>query len=347
MNTEKLTWYVARSGGIVAWVLLALGLVLGLLLSSRLLGRRASPAWILSIHRFLGGLSVIFTAVHVAAIMMDDFVDFGVVEVLVPWASSWNPGAVAWGIIAMYLAVAIELTSFAMKRLPRGLWRAVHWTSAPLFVMATVHGYQAGTDAGRAFIVAIVIAMLVLTVLTVVRIVMARRRPEPRDPRKLVEAANDRRRRAGGVVVDPEAPPATTDGPPQPSAPQPPPPPAQPRVPEPASSGVFGDLTEALPTVGPTLHQPVRPRQVPTPSRPGPALPAPAPAPAPAPEHSLSGAFFDQDAADVMIAPAPGWKSGTAPAPHPEPTAPAPERNEGPVPGVWKRSADPGEHAQN
>ncbi|MGI9622761.1 MAG: ferric reductase-like transmembrane domain-containing protein, partial [Acidimicrobiales bacterium] len=137
MNVEKLTWYVARSGGIVAWVLLAAGIVLGLLLSSRLLGRKASPAWILSVHRYLGGLAVIFTGIHVAAIMLDDFVDFGLVEVLVPMASSWRPGAVAWGIVAMYLIVAIELTSFAMKRLPKGLWRGVHWTSAPLFVVAT------------------------------------------------------------------------------------------------------------------------------------------------------------------------------------------------------------------
>ena len=74
VEPEKWTWYVARSGGIVAWLLLAAGLVVGLLLSSKLLGRRVSPAWLLSVHRYLGGLSVVFTAVHVAAVMLDDFV---------------------------------------------------------------------------------------------------------------------------------------------------------------------------------------------------------------------------------------------------------------------------------
>ncbi len=200
MSTEKLTWYVARSGGIVAWVLLALGLILGLLLSSRVLGRRASPAWMLSIHRYLGGLSVIFTVVHVAAIMLDDFVAFGWTDVLIPWASEWNPGAVAWGIIATYLAIAIELTSFAMRRLPKALWRGVHWLSAPLFVMATVHGYQAGTDAGRSFIIAITAVSLVLAVLTVVRVVRSRASSGPRtDPRELLEQAKARRRLAGAL----------------------------------------------------------------------------------------------------------------------------------------------------
>ncbi len=184
MSADKLTWYVARSGGIVAWCLLALGLILGLLLSSRLLGRSASPAWILSIHRYLGGLAVIFTAIHVGAIMLDDFVDFGVVEVLVPWTSTWRPGPVAWGIVAMYLLLAIEATSFAMRRLPRRLWRGVHWLSAPLFVSATVHGYQSGTDVGRAFIVSIVAVIAVLAALCTMRVLLAwaagERLPRPR-----------------------------------------------------------------------------------------------------------------------------------------------------------------------
>lgn len=194
MNTDKLTWYVARSGGIVAWCLLALGLVAGLLLSSRALGRRAQPSWTLSVHRYLGGLSIIFTVIHVAAIMADDFVHFGVVDVLVPGASEWRPGAVAWGVVAMYLVLAIEATSFAMRYLPRRLWRAVHWTSAPLFVTATVHGWQAGTDTGRAFIGATVGSIVVLTVLIIVRVIKARSaaaRPAriPADVRELAATA--------------------------------------------------------------------------------------------------------------------------------------------------------------
>jgi DMSO/TMAO reductase YedYZ heme-binding membrane subunit len=194
VNTEKLTWYVARSGGIVAWCLLALSLALGLLLAGRMHGRKVGPAWILSVHRFLGGVSVLFTAVHVVAIMLDDFVDFGFVEALVPWTSTWKASPVAWGIIAMYLSIAIEATSFAMKRLPRKLWRAVHWSSAPLFGLATLHGYQSGTDAGRAFIIAIVVVMVALGLLTVARVVFARRRTEPKpDPRQMVADAKARR----------------------------------------------------------------------------------------------------------------------------------------------------------
>ncbi len=189
MNASKLTWYIARSGGILAWCLLAASLVLGLLLSSRALGKKTNPPWTLSIHRFCGGLAVIFTGIHVAAIMADDFVDFGVVEVLVPWASQWRPTAVAWGVIGMYLLVAIEVTSLLMRRMPKRIWRYIHWSSAGLFGFATLHGFQSGTDAGRAFIVATAAMIVILTILVIVRAVRASRNPASlRDPRAALDA---------------------------------------------------------------------------------------------------------------------------------------------------------------
>ena len=41
-------WYIARSGGIIAWVLLAISMFWGLALSSRFLGKRPKPNWMLS-----------------------------------------------------------------------------------------------------------------------------------------------------------------------------------------------------------------------------------------------------------------------------------------------------------
>lgn len=148
MWTSQMWWYLARSGGIVAWVLLAASMVWGLLLSTKLLGRRPRPAWVLDLHRFLGGLAVVFTGVHVAGLVADSYVHFGPVEILVPFASAWRPAAVAWGVIGLYLLVAIELTSLLRARLPRKLWRLTHLGSFPLFALSTLHALTAGTDAG-------------------------------------------------------------------------------------------------------------------------------------------------------------------------------------------------------
>jgi DMSO/TMAO reductase YedYZ heme-binding membrane subunit len=66
--------------------------------------------------------------------------------VTVPYATDWKPGAVALGILAMWLLVAVELTSLAMRRLPRRIWRGVHLTSYLAFLLGSLHAAFAGTD---------------------------------------------------------------------------------------------------------------------------------------------------------------------------------------------------------
>jgi predicted ferric reductase len=148
--TSQLTWYVARSAGIVSWALLTASVVWGLAMTTRIARGHVRTAWLVALHRYLGGLAAIFVGVHVAAILLDDYVHFDLASVLVPFASNWRPGAVAWGVVALYVLLAVELTSLARARLSKPVWRAVHYASFPLFVLATVHGLTAGTDAHTA-----------------------------------------------------------------------------------------------------------------------------------------------------------------------------------------------------
>ena len=128
------------------------------------------------LHRFLGGLSVLFTAVHVAALIADNYVAFGPVDVLVPLAASWKPEPVAWGVVSMYLLAAVEGTSLVMKRMPRHWWRAVHLSSYALFWMAVIHGARAGTDAGHAaYVQGSMAAVLLVAFLTAYRVAAVRK----------------------------------------------------------------------------------------------------------------------------------------------------------------------------
>ncbi|MGD9791886.1 MAG: ferric reductase-like transmembrane domain-containing protein [Acidimicrobiia bacterium] len=144
--TPQLAWYVARASGLVAWAVVTASILWGLALSSRLVRRKGVPAWLLDLHRFLGTLSIVFVAVHLAALWADDFVDFGPKDFVVPMASTWRPEAVTWGVAATYLLVAIQLTSWMMRHLPRKLWHAIHLTTFPMFAASTVHGFQSGAD---------------------------------------------------------------------------------------------------------------------------------------------------------------------------------------------------------
>ena len=174
MNSQ-LWWFVARASGIVAWVLITASVLWGLSVSIRLT-RSPKPAWMLDLHRFLGGLAVAFTGVHLAGLVADSYVHFGPSELLIPFASAWKPGPVAWGIVAMYLLLAVELSSLAMRRLPRKLWHAVHFSSYLIFALVTIHMFAAGSEAGDpALQWTALVSVAAVGFLTIVRILAPRR----------------------------------------------------------------------------------------------------------------------------------------------------------------------------
>ena len=100
-----LPWYVARASGLVAWALLAASVVWGLLMTSKVIRRFVRSSVLLDLHRWLGGLALVFTSIHVLAILSDTYIHFGLASVLVPLASRWHPVMVAYGIAALYLLV--------------------------------------------------------------------------------------------------------------------------------------------------------------------------------------------------------------------------------------------------
>jgi hypothetical protein len=135
------------------------------------------PKWLLSLHRFLGTLSVVFTGVPIAGLVAANFVHFGWAETLVPFASGSQPRAVAWGIVSMYLLVAVQASSMLMHRMPRRWWKRIHLLSYLMFWTGLVHGVQAGTDADNALYIGGTATLGVLVVfLTTFRILTARKR---------------------------------------------------------------------------------------------------------------------------------------------------------------------------
>jgi DMSO/TMAO reductase YedYZ heme-binding membrane subunit len=173
---EQAWWYLSRASGLVAWALLIGSLVLGVLLATRALKPLDRPAWLLAMHRWFSGLAVTATVVHLLALVFDGYVQFGAKEIFVPMASTWQPGAVAVGVVAMYVMALVQVTSLMMKRLPKRLWRGVHMTSYLLVWTATVHAGMAGTDATNRVYQAVALLLTIAAVsATVLRIIVGRR----------------------------------------------------------------------------------------------------------------------------------------------------------------------------
>ncbi|HMS24977.1 MAG TPA: ferric reductase-like transmembrane domain-containing protein [Acidimicrobiia bacterium] len=169
--TSQVWWYAARSSGIVSWATLCLSVVWGLMLSTRTMKQTISRPWLLGVHRAFSGFSVIFMIVHVAALIFDSYTHFDIIDALVPFASTWHPLAVAWGVVGLWIMIAVELTSLTRKHIPNEWWKRVHFASFALFVVATIHGLTSGTDTGTMLGVLIAACVAVpITLLSIFRI---------------------------------------------------------------------------------------------------------------------------------------------------------------------------------
>ena len=146
---SQVWWYLARSAGMVAWAMLTASVLWGIVLATDPFPRWRRRAWLLDLHRWLGGLTVAFLGIHLAALVADSQEHFGAWEILVPLTSAWRPWAVALGVLAMCGLVAVQGTSLAMRHLPRRAWRTIHLAAYATFVSVAFHGALAGSDATR------------------------------------------------------------------------------------------------------------------------------------------------------------------------------------------------------
>jgi sulfoxide reductase heme-binding subunit YedZ len=151
-----IVWYVARAGGILAYVLLSGSVILGLLLS----GRAKLPAWprfaLEDIHRFVGLLAGTFIVIHVSALLVDSYVPFSLTDILVPGTAPYRPISVAFGVIAAELLVALALTNH-YRTLSHRFWRGAHYLNFAVWLLALVHGIAAGSDRGTIWVLALYI----------------------------------------------------------------------------------------------------------------------------------------------------------------------------------------------
>jgi hypothetical protein len=174
---EHLWWYLTRASGLVAWALLTLAVALGLVVRTKVGAAPAKPPWWLDMHRFAGALATLFTGVHLATLVADSYVDFGLADLVIPGASGWKPGPVALGVVSLWLLLTVEITSLLQRHLPRRLWRALHLTSYPLFWMATLHFALAGSDARHPLAVGAILLAIGSTVFfTAARVLLPRRK---------------------------------------------------------------------------------------------------------------------------------------------------------------------------
>ena len=107
----SLYWYLTRSTGAVALLLLTLAIVLGVIDVQRW----STPRWprfvVDSLHRNVSLLAMAFLGLHILTSVLDSFAPIALIDAFVPFVGSYRPFWLGLGAVAFDLLLAVIVTS--------------------------------------------------------------------------------------------------------------------------------------------------------------------------------------------------------------------------------------------
>jgi len=145
-DSTQIWWFVTRSAGIIAYLLLWFSTVWGLAVPSKLLSPVLEQTFTFDFHEFISLLSIGFTLLHVLVLMIDRFLPYTLLQILVPFLSPYRPFWVGMGVIAFYISLLVTVTFYLRSKIGAKTFRSIHMLSLLGYLGVTLHGLYAGTD---------------------------------------------------------------------------------------------------------------------------------------------------------------------------------------------------------
>src|SRR5947209_10760945 len=125
--SDTILWYATRGAGAVSLLLLTGVGVLGVVSAMRWQTESWPRFLTTGLHRNLALMTLVFLGIHIVTAVVDPFTALGLNAAIVPFSSSYRTFWLGLGVIAMYLMVALVLTSVMRGLIGYAGWRLVHW----------------------------------------------------------------------------------------------------------------------------------------------------------------------------------------------------------------------------
>jgi sulfoxide reductase heme-binding subunit YedZ len=153
--SQQLFWFASRAFGIVAIVLVAVSVGLGLMMSGRLVRRPGLPAKLKRYHEATALVALGMIAAHAGVLLADGYLRPGLAGIALPFQMAYRPLWTGLGIIAGWLTAILGLSFYARKRIGVKTWRWLHRWTILVYVLAVIHTVGAGTDGRSGWMIAL------------------------------------------------------------------------------------------------------------------------------------------------------------------------------------------------
>jgi sulfoxide reductase heme-binding subunit YedZ len=183
---QHVFWIASRASGVVALILAAVSVGMGLAMAMRAAKGPGAMARLKQAHEATALTALIMIAAHGLTLLGDSYLRPGLAGIAIPFVMSHRPLWTGIGIVGGWLAALLGLTFYVRRWIGPRLWRRLHrWTLA-VYVLAVIHTLGAGTDARSAWLLVIVIGTAApLAVLAAARLVPSDD-PQQRRPRRRI-----------------------------------------------------------------------------------------------------------------------------------------------------------------
>ena len=183
---QHIFWILSRASGVVALILAAVSVGMGLAMAMRAAKGPGAMARLKQAHEATALATLIFIAAHGLTLLGDSYLRPGLAGIAVPFLMSHKPIWTGLGIIGGWLAALLGLSFYVRRWIGPKLWRKMHrWTLA-VYALAVVHTLGAGTDARSLWLLVILIATVApLAVMAAIRLLPSDE-PTGRRPRRRI-----------------------------------------------------------------------------------------------------------------------------------------------------------------
>lgn len=145
-------WITSRAAGTAALLLSSVSVGVGLAMGGRLVKARGTDLRIL--HEALSLATLAALVVHATSLLGDSFMRFGVLDLTIPFVSSYKVPWMAAGIAGGWMLLVLGLAYYARGRIGVARWRALHRFTALAWLLAVGHSLGEGSDAGSMWFLA-------------------------------------------------------------------------------------------------------------------------------------------------------------------------------------------------
>jgi len=146
MTADQFFWVLARVAGLGSYAALAVALVTGIALRTAVLDWIGSNRALRSLHEYTTVLWVPLAVLHLAALVLDRTSRIALIDLVVPFHSSYGTLAIGLGTVAVDLLLVVLATAWLKRRMPGSLWKWLHRLAYVAFALIFVHAVLSGTD---------------------------------------------------------------------------------------------------------------------------------------------------------------------------------------------------------